>query len=183
MFKLYKFENLLYTLRLSGKEILDYLEYSYGLWFNTMSDKKDHLVLFEFDEKGNNRTAGKFYNYSSAAGIKYSVDLCKPAGEKITIFGFTDGRPFKLDEIYKVAVNSYRGNGGGGHLTEGAHIEPDELLKRIRSATDKDIRYKIMRTIEHKKIVSPKASGNWKAVPQDFWIKGRKKDYQILYDN
>ena len=183
MFKLYKFENLLYTLRLSGKEILDYLEYSYGLWFNTMSDKKDHLVLFEFDEKGNNRTAGKFYNYSSAAGIKYSVDLCKPAGEKITIFGFTDGRPFKLDEIYKVAVNSYRGNGGGGHLTEGAHIEHDELLKRIISATDKDLRYIIMRNIEQKKIVSPKASGNWKAVPQDFWIKGRKKDYQILYDN
>lgn len=183
MFKLYKFENLLYTLKLTGQEVLDYLEYSYGWWFNMMSDKKDHLVLFELDEKGNNRTAGKFYNYSSASGINYTVDLCKPAGEKIKILGFTDGRPFSLDGVYKVAVNSYRGNGGGGHLTEGAHIVHEELLNRIISATDKDLRYIIMRNIEEKQIISPKASGNWKAVPQEFWIKGRKKDYQVMYDN
>lgn len=183
MFKLYKFENLLYTMRLTGKEVLDYLEYSYDWWFNAMSDKKDHLVLFEFDEKGNNRTAGKFYNYSSASGINYTVDLCKPAGEKITITGFTDGRPFRLDEEYTCAINSYRGNGGGGHLTDGSHILHDDLLDRIISTTDKDLRYIIMKHIEEKHVVSPRASGNWKAVPQDFWIRGRKKDYQIMYDN
>ncbi|MBQ1884948.1 MAG: bifunctional metallophosphatase/5'-nucleotidase [Bacteroidales bacterium] len=183
MFKLYKFENLLYTVQLTGKEILDYLEYSYGSWFNTMSDRKDHLVLFEVDERGNGRTAGKFYNYSSASGINYTVDLTKPAGEKITIQGFTDGRKFELDSIYKVAINSYRGNGGGGHLTDGSGISHDDLLKRIISSTDKDLRYIIMQHIEAMRIVSPKAKGNWKAIPQDFWIRGRKKDYQIMYDN
>ena len=183
MFKLYKFENLLYTVQLTGKEILDYLEYSYGSWFNTMSDRKDHLVLFEVDERGNGRTAGKFYNYSSASGINYTVDLTKPAGEKITIQGFTDGRAFELDKTYKVAINSYRGNGGGGHLTDGSGISHDDLLKRIISSTDKDLRYIIMQHIEAMRIVSPKAKGNWKAVPQDFWIRGRKKDYQIMYDN
>lgn len=183
MFKLYKFENLLYTVQLTGKEILDYLEYSYGSWFNTMSDRKDHLVLFEVDERGNGRTAGKFYNYSSASGINYTVDLTKPAGEKITINGFTDGRAFELDKTYKVAINSYRGNGGGGHLTDGSGISHDDLLKRIISSTDKDLRYIIMQHIEAMRIVSPKAKGNWKAIPQDFWIRGRKKDYQIMYDN
>lgn len=183
MFKLYKFENLLYTVELTGKEILDYLEYSYGSWFNTMSDRKDHLVLFEVDERGNGRTAGKFYNYSSASGINYTVDLTKPAGEKITINGFTDGRAFELDKTYKVAINSYRGNGGGGHLTDGSGISHDDLLKRIISSTDKDLRYIIMQHIEAMRIVSPKAKGNWKAIPQDFWIRGRKKDYQIMYDN
>ena len=183
MFKLYKFENLLYTVELTGKEILDYLEYSYGSWFNTMSDRKDHLVLFEVDERGNGRTAGKFYNYSSASGINYTVDLTKPAGEKITIHGFTDGRKFDTAQTYKVAINSYRGNGGGGHLTDGSGISHDDLLKRIISSTDKDLRYIIMQHIEAMRIVSPKAKGNWKAVPQDFWIRGRKKDYQIMYDN
>ncbi|MBR4268027.1 MAG: bifunctional metallophosphatase/5'-nucleotidase [Bacteroidales bacterium] len=183
MFKLYKFENWLYTMKLTGQEVLDYLEYSYDCWFNTMSDKKDHLILFELDEKGNNRTAGKFYNYSSASGIDYSVDLCKPAGEKITIFGFSDGRPFKLDETYTCAINSYRGNGGGGHLTDGSHIAHEKLLERLISTTDKDLRYIIMQHIEELKVVSPKAKGNWKAIPQDFWIRGRKKDYQIMYDN
>jgi len=182
MFKLYKFENLLYTMRLTGQEVLNYLEYSYSWWFNEMSDKKDHLVLFDVDEKGNNRTAGKFYNYSSASGINYTVDLCKPAGEKITITGFTDGREFRLDETYIVAINSYRGNGGGGHLTEGAKIEHDDLLDRIASSSVKDLRYIIMKHIEEKRVVTPCASGNWKAVPQEFWTRGRKKDYQIMYD-
>ena len=183
MFKLYKFENLLYTMRLSGKEILDYLEYSYATWFNTMSDRKDHLVLFQVDQKGNDRTAGKFYNYSSAAGIIYTVDLTKPAGEKIKISGFADGRPFELDKYYLAAINSYRGNGGGGHLTDGAGIPHSELLNRIVAATSKDLRYIIMQHIEKRRHISPKASGNWKAIPQDFWIKGRKKDYQLMYDN
>lgn len=182
MFKLYKFENLLYVMKLSGKEIKDYLEFSYATWFNTMIDKKDHLVLFEVDEKGNDRTAGKFYNYSSASGINYIVDLSRPAGEKITISGFCDGRPFVQDEIYKVAVNSYRGNGGGGHLTEGAGISHEELLTRIVSSTEKDLRYIIMRSMEERKFIEPCAKGNWKAFPQEFWIKGRKKDYQIMYD-
>lgn len=183
MFKLYKFENLLYTMRLSGKEIYDYLEYSYATWFNTMSDRKDHLVLFQVDQKGNDRTAGKFYNYSSAAGIIYTVDLTKPAGEKIKIQGFADGRPFEFDKFYLAAVNSYRGNGGGGHLTDGAGIPHAELLNRIVSSSSKDLRYIIMQHIENRRHISPKASGNWKAVPQDFWIKGRKKDYQLMYDN
>ena len=182
MFKLYKFENLLYTMRLTGREILGYLEYSYSSWFNEMSDRKDHLVLFEVDEKGNNRTAGKFYNYSSASGIRYTVDLQKPAGEKITILGFMDGRPFNLDSTYTVAINSYRGNGGGGHLTEGAGIPHEQLLDRIVASSVKDLRYIIMKHIEEKRVVSPHALGNWKAVPQEFWTRGRKKDYQLMYD-
>lgn len=37
MFQLYKYENLLYTMKLTGKEIADFLEYSYANWFNIMS--------------------------------------------------------------------------------------------------------------------------------------------------
>ena len=36
--------------------------------------------------------------------------------------------------------------------------------------------------IEEKRVVSPHALGNWKAVPQEFWTRGRKKDYQLMYD-
>ena len=79
--------------------------------------------------------------------------------------------------------SSSSSSGGGGHLTEGSGISHDELLNRIISSTDKDLRYIIMQHIEQMRIVSPKAKGNWKAVPQDFWIRGRKKDYQIMYDN
>ncbi len=32
-----------------------------------------------------------------------------------------------MNRTYNVAVNSYRGNGGGGHFTEGAGIGKNEL--------------------------------------------------------
>ena len=91
------------------------------------------------------------YNFDSAAGIYYTVDVSKPEGERIVIKGFTDGRPFEKNKMYKVAVNSYRGNGGGGHFTEGAGIEKDELRKRLISSTDSDLRYYILKSIEAKK--------------------------------
>ena len=49
-----------------------------------------------------------------------------------------DGTPFHMDKMYTVALNSYRGNGGGELLTKGAGISQDELKERIISSTDKD---------------------------------------------
>lgn len=87
MFNLYKFENLLYTMRLSGKEVKDYLEFSYGNWFNQMKNENDHLLKFKVDSTGKvtSLLANSFYNFSSAAGIKYTVDVSKPVGSRIKI--------------------------------------------------------------------------------------------------
>ena len=183
MFKLYKFENLLYTMRLSGKEIYDYLEYSYSWWFNTMESKYDHLLRFYTDNNGNERLLAKFYNFSSAAGINYTVDLTKPAGSKVTISTLSNGEPFNLNKYYVVAINSYRGNGGGGHLTDGAKISMDDLHLRILSTTNNDLRFITMKWLEEQNVVSPKALGNWRAIPDEYWKKGRKRDYKLLYEN
>jgi len=52
MFKLYKFENMLYVLELSGAEIRKHLEMSYDLWVNTMKSPDDHLLLLsEYTKK------------------------------------------------------------------------------------------------------------------------------------
>ncbi|WP_337866497.1 bifunctional UDP-sugar hydrolase/5'-nucleotidase [Ignavibacterium sp.] len=190
MFNLYRYENLLYTIEMSGQEIKDYLEYSYGNWFNRMKDENDHLLRFNVDEKGNivysQRSNSpelyeRFYNFDAAAGIDYVVDVTKPIGERVNIIKLSDGRKFELDAKYKVAVNSYRGNGGGGHLTRGAKIPKEELSKRVLSSTDKDLRYYMMKWIEEKKSVEPKPLGNWKVVPENFWQKGKQKDYQLLF--
>ncbi len=188
MFNLYKYENLLYTMELSGKEIKNYLEYSYGSWFNQMKNADDNLLNFEKDADGNlvlnhgrPRTAAPFYNFSSAAGIKYTVDVSKPAGERINIISMADGKPFDMNKKYKVAVNSYRGNGGGGHLTKGAGIPHDQLASRVIRSTQKDLRYYLMKWIEEKKTVTPEALNNWKVIPADWWEKGKEKDYNMLF--
>ncbi|MEJ2506428.1 MAG: bifunctional metallophosphatase/5'-nucleotidase [Ignavibacteriaceae bacterium] len=192
MFKLYRYENFLYTISLTGKEIKDYLEFSFGNWFNQMSSSNDHLLNFKKDENGNLIYSGKnhsprlaqvYYNFSSAAGINYTVDVTKPAGERVNVTSSSDGTPFDLVKAYKVAINSYRGNGGGGHLTRGANIDKSELAKRIITSTDKDLRYYMMKWIEKKKVITPKIIGNWKIIPEDWWKKGKEKDYKLLFGN
>jgi 2',3'-cyclic-nucleotide 2'-phosphodiesterase/3'-nucleotidase len=192
MFKLYRYENFLYTMLLTGKEIKNYLEYSYKLWFTQMKSADDHLLNFAYDEKGNikyeNRLAvpllqNQSYNYDCAAGINYTVDVSKPSGNRVTITSMSDGTPFDLNKKYKVAVNSYRGNGGGGHLIAGASISKEELSKRVITTTEKDFRFYIMKWIEKSKVVIPKLNNNWKVIPEDWWKKGKEKDYKLLFDN
>jgi len=93
----------------------------------------------------------------------------------------TDGSPFSTDKKYTVAINSYRGSGGGNHLIKGANIPLEELSKRVIRSTNKNIRYLMMKWIEKKKTVDPVRLNNWKVVPSDWWRKGKERDYKILY--
>lgn len=188
MFKLYRFENFLYTMSLSGEEIQKYLEYSYAGWLNTMTGPTDLMLKLRLDKDGKPvLTDGKAwlknqpYNFDSAAGINYVVDVSKPEGSRVQISSFSDGRPFEKNKMYKVAVNSYRGNGGGGHFTQGAGIAKDELSTRILKSTDRDLRYYMLKSIEQKKSVNPEPLNNWRIIPEK-WVKNAvNSEYQILF--
>jgi 2',3'-cyclic-nucleotide 2'-phosphodiesterase/3'-nucleotidase len=188
MFKLYRFENFLYTMSLSGDEIQKYLEFSYSEWVNTMKGPGDLLLKLRTDKDGKPiLTNGKAwfrnqsYNFDSASGIDYIVDVSKPEGSRISITGFTNGKPFEKNKTYKVAVNSYRGNGGGGHFTEGAGIDKDELRSRIIASTDRDLRYYFLKSIEERKSVNPIPLNNWKIVPEKWVSVAGKKEYLLLF--
>ncbi len=190
MFKLYRYENLLYTYSLTGQEIKDYLEYSYSLWFNTMKNEDDNLLNFERDENGNLKLSGRtnapllaarYYNFDSAAGIEYTVDVSKTAGSRVEILSMSDGSEFDLTKDYTVAINSYRGSGGGGHLTEGAKILKEKLNDRLLDSTEKDLRYYMMKWIEEKGTVTPALLNNWKVLPEDWWQKAKERDSKLMF--
>lgn len=185
MFNLYKYENMLYTMSLSGKEIRGTLEMSYALWTNQMHSPGDPLLLLcESSVSGaEERTFFQHpsYNFDSAAGIIYTVDVTRPAGQKVTILSMADGTPFDENRMYKVAVNSYRGNGGGELLTKGAGISQEELKSRILFSTDKDLRYYLMQYIEQRQIVTPRSLDQWKFIPAN-WVKpAAERDYKKLF--
>ncbi|MCM1028295.1 MAG: 5'-nucleotidase C-terminal domain-containing protein [Pseudoflavonifractor sp.] len=183
MFSLYKYENLLYTMALTGREIKDYLEESYDIWTNQISSPDDHLIRFASDNPSpsDNRLKYPSYNFDSAAGINYTVDVTKPRGERVTIISLADGSPFDLDRSYRVAINSYRGNGGGNLLTKGAGIPHDQLSKRIIKSTDKDLRYYLMKAIEEKGIISPTITPNWRFIPEEIAEPAARRDSLILF--
>lgn len=181
MFKLYRFENFLYTMELTGKEIDGFLEHAASLWFNTMTSPNDTLIRFK-RENGRIRLYANYYNFDSAAGIYYTIDVSKPEGNRVTITTLADGTPFDPNKTYKVAINSYRGNGGGGHLTEGAGIPHEELSKRVISSTDKDLRLYMMKYIEKQGVIEPICHSYWKLIPED-WVKvAIERDRKILFN-
>lgn len=181
MFNLYKYENMLYTMTLTGKEIKDFLEMSYAIWTNQMKSPDDHLMLLNEKDKGFGRFKNPSFNFDSAAGILYTVDVTKPQGEKINIRSMADGTPFRMDKMYKVAVNSYRGNGGGDLLTKGAGIPKQDLAKRIVFATEKDLRYYLMKRIEEVKELDPRPLNQWKFIPEKWVEPAAKRDYRLLF--
>lgn len=184
MFKLYKYENMLYVMRLTGEEIRKHLEMSYDLWMNTMKSPNDHLLLLDNNTYGDAQRMGfkNFsFNFDSAAGIDYTVDVTKPDGEKVTILRMSDGTPFNPNKWYKVAVNSYRGNGGGELLTKGAGIPKDSLESRIIWRSDRDQRYYLTQEIRRQKVLDPQPNHNWKVIPEAWTKPAAERDYKLLF--
>ena len=137
---LYKFENELYLIEMTGQQVKDYLEYSYDLWVNRK---------------------GPSYNWDSADGIIYEVSRSAPTGERVKILSMKDGSPFDPEKTYKVAMTSYRANGGGDLLSDGAGIDPQQeiVLEKF-----KNIRSLIGDYIGSQDEIVPEVSTNWKFV-------------------
>lgn len=185
MFTLYKYENGLYVMKFTGQEIIRYLEYAANLQYNTMHSQNDHLLKFQTDSTRQNGYlfVNEFFNYSCAAGIRYTVDVSKEPGSRIEIHSMSDGAIFYPDSIYRVAVNSYQGNGGGGHLTQGMGLNKEEILSRIVTIKENDIRFYISEYIQDKKILAPQCRNDWNVVPQAWFKAGKERDYKLLYSD
>ena len=173
MFKLYRFENLMFVLRMTGEEIRKHLEFSYDMWTNTMTSPDDHaLHLNDNAKEDQQRTGFQYYtfNFDSAAGIDYEVDLTKPDGQKVRIIQMSNGEPFDEHKWYKVVMNSYRANGGGELLTRGAGIPQDSLENRVIWHTDMDQRHYLTEEIQRQGTINPQPNKNWRFVPET-WVK------------
>ena len=184
MFKLYRFENKIYVLRMTGEEVRKHLERSYDLWVNTMKSPDDHIMMLNEGSAGDEQRRGfknLTFNFDSAAGIDYVVDVAKPDGQKVHILQFSDGRPFDEKAWYKVVMNSYRGNGGGELLTQGAGIPLDSINNRIIFMSERDQRYYLTQKIERDGKVEGKALNNWRFIP-DAWARPAiERDRKLIF--
>ena len=181
LFNLYTYENQLYVLRLTGQEIKQYLEYSYALWTQTMHEPTDHLMRMEQGSDGHWSWQNLAFNFDTVTGIDYEVDVRQPIGQKINILRLSNGAPFMLNQSYRVAMNSYRGNGGGELLTRGAGIPFEELPQRIVWVSRKDQRQIIMDYIQSNGTIAPEPHNNWHFVPIAWAEPALAIDKQLLF--
>ena len=127
------------------------------------------------------------YNFDSAAGIFYDVDVTKPLGRRIAVSTLVDGTPFDEAAEYNVAVTSYRASGGGGILREGAGIDTDKIEERVveyypeirELLYDYLLRNKVIRPEE---IGNPSVIGSWKFVPEKKATPALIADMALLFN-
>lgn len=193
LFTIYPFENQLFVVRMTGKEIKDYLEYSYDTWINTVDDEKDgHLlkIVREPDPRtGQDRWSfvGRAYNFDSAGGLVYTVDVTMPAGSRVSVKSLADGSPFSEDAEYNVAMTSYRASGGGSLMEEGAGIDAAEVETRIvaRYPEIRELVYGYILEnggIYAEKIKAPAVTGGWSFIPESISGPMLERDMALLFD-
>ncbi|MBQ1490870.1 MAG: 5'-nucleotidase C-terminal domain-containing protein [Blautia sp.] len=112
IFDIYKFDNTLYALDVTGAELKGYMEWSaecYNQW-----QPGDINISFDPEYPG--------YLYDMFAGVDYEINLSKPKGERIENVMFK-GEPLQDDQILKLAVNNYRYSSAikSQNLAEGNH--------------------------------------------------------------
>ncbi len=127
---------------------------SYSKWIYTYPSESGHLLQINDSTLGErSRFNNSFFNFDSAAGILYEVDITQNKGNRINILSMSDGSGFSMESVYKVALSSYRANGGGNLLVEGAGI-PKDMLEDRKVSIFPDMRQLLYDKFEHEGYVS-----------------------------
>ena len=191
LFTIYPYENQLFVVKMTGKEIKDYLEYSYDAWVNTIASADDRLL--KIVDRPDPRTGQKrwsfisrSYNFDSAGGLVYTVDVTKPCGQRVEIQSLADGGAFDEAAQYNVAMTSYRASGGGSIMREGAGVDTDNIAERTVAYHPeiREILYEYLmenKEIASEKIGNPSVIGQWKFIPEPMVEKALERDMSLLF--
>ena len=190
LFTIYPYENQLFVVKMTGAEIKRYLEHSYDKWINTIAKPEDTLLKIEAREDARTQQnrwsfVNRSYNFDSAAGINYTVDVTKPFGERVDITTTVDGKPFDLEKEYKVAMTSYRASGGGNLMKE-AGIDTDRIDERVvaRYPEIRNILYDYLMengSIDPEVIGNQKVIGAWEFIPEKLVKPAMDRDMNRLF--
>jgi 2',3'-cyclic-nucleotide 2'-phosphodiesterase/3'-nucleotidase len=108
------------------------------------------------------------YNLDQLYGATYDVDLTQPVGSRIKNLRY-NGKLIKDTDVFKVAINNYRYNGGGGFmaaagLTPGSSeaIAATYYDSAKALGDDGQVRNMMFKYVQDHGTISPTNSNNWK---------------------
>ncbi|MEV7388738.1 5'-nucleotidase C-terminal domain-containing protein [Streptomyces sp. NPDC091215] len=146
---LYIYDNTLYGKKLTGAQLKDYLEYAAKYYHQVPSGTKvDTSTL-------TNANSFWDYMYDTAAGVSYEIDIAQAEGSRVKNLSY-NGTAVADDQVFVVAVNNYRANGGSGY----PHIASAE----IAYSSTNEIRQLMIDYLLAKGTLNPAdfAAVNWK---------------------
>ena len=144
-YALLPFDNRVARIRITGAQLRLYLEHAATAYhFSWQPD------LFN--------PAMPFYNVDSVDGVAYALDLGRPEGSRVVGLRY-QGRPVAPDQVFTLALSTYRLRGGGGYMAAiGFKGQPDLVTKALQ-------RNLLLEYVLARPSLSPAAAGNWRTIP------------------
>jgi 2',3'-cyclic-nucleotide 2'-phosphodiesterase/3'-nucleotidase len=145
---LYVYENTLCVLEVTGAQVKAALEHAAKYFRDYEPGKKAGELI-------DTRIPG--YNFDLAEGVDYTIDLRQPVGSRIVDLRF-GGAPIDPARKFRLAINNYRQNGGGGYsMYQGAPV-----LQRSSA----EIRDLIIAWVEKHHTIPSEPNNNWRIVTE-----------------
>lgn len=164
IFDIYKYDNTLYRINVTGKELKDYMEWTAG--FYNQWEPGDINISFdpEFPD----------YLYDMFAGVDYEIDISRPKGERIQNVMFR-GEPLKDDQVLKLCVSNYRYS---------AALRPNKLVSgRPDWESSCSVRDMIVDYFKQNSPVEPEIYNNWRITGADLSVNDPRRKEIIDYIN
>ncbi|WP_295761564.1 5'-nucleotidase C-terminal domain-containing protein [uncultured Oscillibacter sp.] len=147
--KIYKYDNTLYGVKVTGKQMKAIMEEKAGSFFNQYQPGD---VTISFDPNI------RLYNYDMFAGLDYEIDISKPVGSRIQNVVYK-GHPMTDDETMILALNNYR---YGGLVSAGLINESDVVYE---GGAVRDMITEYVESLDGP--LMPEVDNNWKIVGAD----------------
>lgn len=147
--KIYKYDNTLYGVKVTGKQIKAIMEEKAGNFFNQYQPG-DVTISFNPNIR--------LYNYDMFAGLDYEIDISKPAGSRIQNVVY-QGQPLKDSDTMILALNNYR---YGGLVSAGLINEADVVYE---GGAVRDMITEYVESLDGP--LMPEVDNNWKIVGAD----------------
>lgn len=143
---IYPFSNRLYVIRRTGAQILAWLNQSAQL-FRTLERGKTDQKLF--------RAGVAPYDFDVIFGLTYSINIGRDIDRVIDLR--LNGKPVLAGDIFIVATNSYRANGGGGFFAT-----PPQDIMHVTANGTRDI---LIESLRNYGTVQATPCSNWSFAP------------------
>lgn len=161
--KVYKFDNTLFGVKVTGKQLKVVMEAQAGSFFNQY---KAGDVTISFNPNM------RLYLYDTFQGVNYDIDISEPAGKRIKNVTFR-GEPLKDEEVLVLAVNNYR----YGVLVKNGLIsgKAEDVVFESKNA----VRDMISEYVKSEGTIMPDCNNNWKITGTAFPLESERV-YELL---